>query len=91
MAIVSTQCNLIEHSSEALFLAFSPDISRIISGSHRRSVLIWKTKLGWEVIGVMSHLIKVTSVAFSPVFSLHRVSSLFGYGIWRWECESEIF
>jgi len=54
------------HSSSVLSVAFSPDGSRIASGSYDRTVKIWDAKSGKEIRTLEGHSSWVNSVAFSP-------------------------
>jgi len=54
------------HSSSVLSVAFSPDGSRIASGSDDRTIKIWDAKSGKEIRTLEGHSDWVLSVAFSP-------------------------
>ncbi|KAK0731912.1 quinon protein alcohol dehydrogenase-like superfamily [Lasiosphaeris hirsuta] len=54
------------HSSSVSSVAFSPDGSRIASGSEDETIRIWDAKSGKEVRKLEGHSGWVSSVAFSP-------------------------
>jgi WD40 repeat protein len=47
-------------------IAFSPDGTRLASGSADRTVRIWDPIFGQEVLVLRGHASTVTAVAFSP-------------------------
>jgi tetratricopeptide (TPR) repeat protein len=47
-------------------VAFSPDGGRLASGSHDKTVKVWETATGKEVLALKAHDGPVTCVAFSP-------------------------
>ena len=53
------------HSEEVTELAFSPDGSQIVSGSHDTTVKVWDATSGAEILTI-KHTGAVYSVAFSP-------------------------
>ncbi|KAG6331608.1 hypothetical protein ID866_7480 [Astraeus odoratus] len=65
----SVEVELTGHTDEVMSVAFSPDGTRIISGSHDNTVRVWDAEKGKGVqIGrpLEGHSNGVTSVAFSP-------------------------
>ena len=61
------QMQLRGHLDGVLSVAFSPDGTRIVSGSLDRSVRIWDVASGEEVCPpLLGHHLSVTSVAYSP-------------------------
>ncbi|RYP30214.1 hypothetical protein DL767_006361 [Monosporascus sp. MG133] len=54
------------HSGRVTSVAFSPDGSRIVSGSYDHTIKIWDAKSGKEVRTLEGHGDSATSVAFSP-------------------------
>ncbi|KAK3364018.1 hypothetical protein B0T25DRAFT_587633 [Lasiosphaeria hispida] len=54
------------HNGLVQSVAFSPDGSRIASGSHDRTIRIWDARSGKEVQKLEGHSNLVQSVAFSP-------------------------
>ena len=54
------------HTDSVISVAFSPDGTRIVSGSHDNTIKIWDAKTGAEVITLKGHTAYVESVAFSP-------------------------
>ena len=54
------------HSLEVLAAVFHPDGTRIASGGHDRSILIWDTATGDELVRLPGHTSYVFSLAFSP-------------------------
>ena len=55
------------HTGSVLSVAFSPDGSRIVSGSHDNTLILWDTKSGKPNVEPMrGHTGTVFSVAFSP-------------------------
>ena len=57
--------HIIPHAREVTSVAFSPDGSRIVSGSRDSIVRIWNTATGKQVAELEGHSRRVTSVAFS--------------------------
>ncbi|RYP79291.1 hypothetical protein DL769_003040 [Monosporascus sp. CRB-8-3] len=68
-------------------VAFSPDGSRIVSGSHDETVKIWDSKSGKEVRTLKGHGSYVSSVAFSPDGS-HIVSGSDDKTVKIWDTKS---
>ena len=54
------------HSSDMRSVAFSPDGTKIVSGSGDNTVRIWDAIAGTLVSTLQGHSSDVTSVAFSP-------------------------
>jgi WD40 repeat protein len=56
------------HSDRVIFVAFSPNGTRIVSGSRDATVWIWDATTGGEVTKIKMEGCRhsVTSVAFSP-------------------------
>ena len=54
------------HSDGVTFIAFSPDGKRLASGSHDKTIKIWDTAGGNELLTLKGHSNWVMSVAFSP-------------------------
>jgi hypothetical protein len=58
--------NLSGHSSPVTCLAFSPDGTRLATGSLRESdVKLWETRIGQELLTLRGHTAGILSVAFS--------------------------
>ncbi len=57
---------LVGHSSGVSSVAFSPDGQRLASGSHDKTVKIWDSTTGKELLSLKGHEDLVYSVAFSP-------------------------
>jgi WD40 repeat protein len=47
-------------------VAFSPDASRVLTGSEDYTVKLWDAHAGREILTLSGHTQGVTSVAFSP-------------------------
>ena len=63
----SAQILLQGHTSWARSVAFSPDGTRIVSGSQDKTVRVWDTERGVQIGSpLQGHTSYVTSVAFSP-------------------------
>ena len=58
--------SLAGHTDAVLSVAFSPDGSRIISGSYDNTVRVWDATSGEELRSLAGHTDRVWSVAFSP-------------------------
>ncbi|HKI17744.1 MAG TPA: PQQ-binding-like beta-propeller repeat protein, partial [Isosphaeraceae bacterium] len=54
------------HTSKVVAVAFSPDGTRIATGSFDLTVKLWETETGQEVCTLRGHKAGVLSVAFSP-------------------------
>ena len=64
----SGQClgALVGHSAVVWSLAFSPDGTRLVSGSRDLTVKLWDTASGQEVLTLRGFASEVSGVAFSP-------------------------
>ena len=58
--------NLIGHSGYVYSVAYSPDGTKIISGSYDKTIKIWNTNTGQCLKTLEGHLYFVNSVAYSP-------------------------
>ena len=47
-------------------MAFSPDGTRIVSGSEDKTAKVWDARTGTTLLDLKGHTGEVTSVAFSP-------------------------
>ena len=65
-----------EHVGIVASVALSPDGSRIVSGSHDRTVQVWDSKARDEVAALPNRLYPVESVTFSPD------GSVIAFGMW---------
>ena len=54
-----------DHTDSVTSVAFSQDGSRVVSGSHDKTVLIWNVMTGEVENELKGHIYVVTSVAFS--------------------------
>jgi WD40 repeat protein len=54
------------HSQEVLAAVFHPDGTRIASGGHDRSIIIWDVTTGEELLRLTGHTSYVFSLAFGP-------------------------
>ena len=54
------------HTGEVYAVAFSPDGTRIASGSDDKKLIIWDARSGERTATLEGHTHRVTSVAFSP-------------------------
>jgi hypothetical protein len=57
---------LVGHTEEVICLTFSPDGTKIASGSADRSVMIWETRTRKQLYKLKSHIDQVISVRFGP-------------------------
>ena len=72
------------HSSRVWLVAFSPDGTRVVSGSSDKTVLIWDVTTGAEVTEMEGHSDRVWSVAFSPN-GTHVVSGSDDWTVQIWD------
>ena len=54
------------HSNWVMSVSFSPDVKRIVSGSHDNTVKVWDAATGQETLALKGHSNGVSSVSFSP-------------------------
>ena len=54
------------HAAAVRALTFSPDGTRLASGSNDRTARLWDTLTGEEVLTLRGHMDQLRSVAFSP-------------------------
>ncbi|QEL13456.1 WD40 repeat domain-containing protein [Limnoglobus roseus] len=54
------------HTDSVTAVAFSPDGSRIVTGSEDKTARVWDAKTGTELLALMGHSEELFSVAFSP-------------------------
>ena len=54
------------HTASVWSVAFSPDGTRLATGSGDKTIKLWDTTTGQEVQTLSGHTASVTSVAFSP-------------------------
>jgi WD40 repeat protein len=54
------------HTASVTSVAFSPDASRIITGSQDQAAKLWDAQTGKEILTLSRHSEDVTSVTFSP-------------------------
>jgi WD40 repeat protein len=54
------------HTGQVRDVAFSPDGSRVVTGSDDRTAMLWDTGTGYHVFALKGHPTMVYSVAFSP-------------------------
>ena len=59
-------CSLKGHTGAVTSVAFSPDGTRIVTGSNDSTAKMWDAKTGNEILTLKGHTGAVTSVAFSP-------------------------
>ena len=72
------------HTSGILSVAFSPDGTRVLTGSRDETAKLWDAETGQEIRTFGDHTGRVTSVAFSP--DGKRILTGSGYGtaqIWQ--------
>jgi WD40 repeat protein len=55
-----------DHTGSVNSVAFSPDGTRILTGSNDRTARLWETSSGQELLRLQGHTGWVNSVAFSP-------------------------
>ena len=60
------ELTLVRHADAITSVAFSPDGQRLSSGSYDKTVKIWDSATGKELLTLKGHAGSVTSVAFSP-------------------------
>ena len=60
------------HTGPVNSASFSPDGSRIVTGSQDRTAKVWDAKSGAEVLTLKGHTGEVASASFSPDGSRHR-------------------
>ncbi len=60
------ELTLVRHADAITSVAFSPDGQRLSSGSSDKTVKIWDSATGKELLTLKGHAGSVTSVAFSP-------------------------
>jgi WD40 repeat protein/serine/threonine protein kinase len=60
------QVRTLDHESEVLAVAFSPDGQTVATGSHDHTVKLWQSSTGNVKTTLKGHLGSVRSVAFSP-------------------------
>ena len=75
------------HSGPVNFVTFSPDGSRIASGSYDHTIKIWDAKSGKEIRTLEGHSSRVSSVAFSPDGS-RIASGSYDHTIKIWDAKS---
>ena len=54
------------HSKGITSLCFSPDNTKIVTGSFDKLAIIWDSKSGEKIIEIKGHSERITSVSFSP-------------------------
>jgi WD40 repeat protein len=54
------------HTAAVTSVAFSPDGTRVLTGSRDNSAKLWDAETGKEILSLPGHTQEVTSVAFSP-------------------------
>ena len=64
--MASAAAALVGHSAKVWSLAFSPDGTRLASGSRDLTVKLWDTASGQEVLTLRGFASEVSGVAFSP-------------------------
>jgi len=62
----SNQKTLIGHSASVHSVAFSPDGTRIVSGSWDTTLRVWDAQTGQEILSLQGHTGGVVRVTFSP-------------------------
>ena len=70
------------HSSGIRSVMFSPDGTRIVSGSHDRSIKLWDAETGAEIRTINGHTNNVFSVAFSPDGTSVALYNGVSVGVW---------
>ena len=54
------------HTAAITAVAFSPDGTRVLTGSQDNTAKLWDAQTGKEILSLPGHTQEVTSVAFSP-------------------------
>ena len=57
---------LAEHTDSVMCVAFSPDGTMLVSGSHDKSVRLWDVQMGTLLLTMQGHEGRTGGVAFSP-------------------------
>jgi hypothetical protein len=65
-AVTCTKLVSFDHGSFAFSLAISPDGERIVMGCQDKTIKIWKSATGEEILTLRGHTDSVWAVAFSP-------------------------
>ena len=78
-----------EHSSSVNVLSFSPDGSRLASGSYDHTVRLWDGSTGVPITTLEGHSESVTSLSFSPDGS-RLALGLYDHTVRLWDCASGV-
>ena len=78
---------LIGHRSDVWSVSFSPDGTKIVSGSDDKSIRVWDATSGTQIHQLDGHSSGVTSVSFSPD-GTKIVSGSFDKSIRIWDATS---